>query len=332
MRKVLAMGEVWGVLAAVLSSGLGGTSIGATRFIRHAIDPLAIGAFRFGLGFIFLLPIALMQGGKWPARNDWAGVAGLGLLFFGLFPILFNASLIFTTAARGALALSTLPLLTMVVAAALGVEPLTMRKTAGVLVATTGVAVALLSSLASAPSGAWRGDALMVCAAFCMALYSVWSKPFIARSGPIPFTTMGMSAGALFLITVSAIRGSFEPVAAFGPPQWMAVIYLGLFGSALTFYLWAFALSRTTPTRVAISVTVNPITAALVGAVLLDEPIRWNLIVGLMAVALGIWIATTVSCRIRPADQPTATPPNQSAESQRLFSIRLESVEIRSRR
>ena len=71
------MGEVWGVLAAALSSGLGGTSIGATRFIRHAIDPLAIGAFRFGLGFIFLLPIALMQGGKWPARNDWAGVAEL---------------------------------------------------------------------------------------------------------------------------------------------------------------------------------------------------------------------------------------------------------------
>jgi drug/metabolite transporter (DMT)-like permease len=288
------MGEIWGVLAAVLSSALGGTAIGATRFVRHAVDPLAIGAFRFGLGFIFLLPIALIQGGKWPARNDWAAAAGLGLLFFGLFPILFNASLIFTTAARGALALSTLPLLTMTVGAALGVEPLTVRKTAGVFIATMGVAVALLSSLASAPAGAWRGDALMVCAAFCMALYSVWSKPYIQRCGPIPFTTMGMSVGALFLVTVSAISGSFEPVAAFGPPQWLAVIYLGLFGSALTFYLWAFALSRTTPTRVAISVTINPITAALVGAVLLDEPIRWNLVVGLMAVVLGISIATAV--------------------------------------
>ncbi len=318
------MGEVWGVLAAVFSSGLGGTSIGATRFVRHAIDPLAIGAFRFGLGFTFLLPIALMQGGKWPARNDWPGVASLGLLFFGLFPILFNASLIFTTAARGALALSTLPLLTMVVAAALGVEPLTWRKTAGVLIASTGVAVALLSSLASAPLGAWRGDALMVGAALCMALYSVWSKPFIARSGPIPFTTMGMSVGALFLITVSAIRGSFEPVVDFGTPQWLAVIYLGLFGSALTFYLWAFALSRTTPTRVAISVTVNPITAALVGAMLLDEPITWNLVVGLIAVALGIWIATTVGRRIRPADQPRVTSPTPSAASRRLFSIRME--------
>jgi drug/metabolite transporter (DMT)-like permease len=321
------MGEIGGVLAAVLSSGLGGTSIGATRFVRHAVDPLAIGAFRFGLGFIFLLPVAVMQGGKWPSRNDWTAVAGLGLLFFGLFPILFNASLIFTTAARGALALSTLPLLTMVVAAALGVEPLTWRKTAGVLIASTGVAVALLSSLASAPSGAWRGDALMVGAAFCMALYSVWSKPLIARSGPIPFTTMGMSVGALFLITVAAIRGSFEPVADFATPQWLAVIYLGLFGSALTFYLWAFALSRTTPTRVAISVTVNPITAALVGAALLDEPITWNLVVGLMAVAIGIWIATTVGRRIRPADQAVVTPSTPSAESRKLFSIRLESAE-----
>lgn len=318
------MGEIWGVLSAVLSSGLGGASIGATRFVRHAIDPLAIGAFRFGLGFIFLLPIALAQGGKWPPRNDWAAVAGLGLLFFGLFPILFNASLIFTTAVRGALALSTLPLLTMIIAAALGAEPLTARKSAGVLIATSGVAIALLSSLASAPEGAWRGDALMICAAFCMALYSVWSKPLIRRSGSIPFTTMAMSVGALFLIAVAAMRGSFAPVAAFGTPQWLAVGYLGLFGSALTFYLWAFALSRTTPTRVAISVTVNPIMAALVGTVLLDEPITWNLVVGLMAVAFGIWIATTVSRRILPAGQPSVASPGPSAESRQLFSIRFE--------
>jgi drug/metabolite transporter (DMT)-like permease len=212
----------------------------------------------------------------------------------------------------------------MVAAAALGVESLTARKTAGVLIATTGVAIALLSSLALAPDGAWRGDALMVCAAFCMALYSVWSKSLVRRSGPIQFTTMAMSVGALFLITVSVIRGSFAPVAAFGTPQWLAVIYLGLFGSALTFYLWAFALSRTTPTRVAISVTVNPITAALVGAVLLDEPIRWNLVVGLVAVFFGIWIATTVSRRILPEDQPTVAAPGPSAESRRLFSIRFE--------
>ena len=291
------MSEVWGVVAAVLSSGLGGTSIGATRYLVHAIDPLAIGSFRFGIGFLFLLPIACCKGDAWPSRQDWLGVAGLGLLYFALFPILFNASLIFTTAARGSLALSTLPLLTMLVGAALGSEQLTARKTAGVLIAMGGVALALLSGLASAPAGAWRGDLLMVAAALCMALYSIWSRPYIQRSGPIHFTTMSMGIGALCLVVVSSWRGSFAPVAAFGAAQWGAAFYLGAIGAALTFYLWAFALERTTPTRVAISVTVNPVTASLVGAVLLGEPLSWNLTGGIVTVLAGIWIATTTGRR-----------------------------------
>ena len=53
------MGEIWGVLAAVLSSAIGGTSIGATRFLVGAIDPLAIGAFRFGIGVLLLLPLVV---------------------------------------------------------------------------------------------------------------------------------------------------------------------------------------------------------------------------------------------------------------------------------
>src|SRR5689334_8155536 len=203
------MSEVWGVLAALLSSALGGTSIGATRFLVNAIDPLAIGSFRLGIGFILLLPVALVQGHRWPPRQDWPAVIGLGLLFFAAFPILFNASLIFTTAARGALALSTLPLLTMVVGALLGSEPLTARKTTGVLIAFTGVAVALLTGLTTAPDGAWRGDLLMVGAALCMALYSIWSKPFIARSGPILFTAFAMAAGASVLILLARLNGSF---------------------------------------------------------------------------------------------------------------------------
>lgn len=287
------MGEAWGVLAAVLSSALGGTSIGATRYLVNAMDSLAIGSFRFGIGFVLLLPVALLQRGRWPVRRDWPAVAGLGVLFFFLFPVLFNASLIFTTAARGALALSILPLLTMVVGAALGSEALTVRKSVGVVIAMLGVALALLSGLTSAPAGAWRGDLLMVGAALCMAFYSIWSKPYIASSGPIPFTTMAMGVGAVCLIAMSCWRGSFAPVADFGMPQWLAAGYLGAFGSALTFYLWAFALARTTPTRVAISVTVNPVAASLVGAVLLHEPLSWNLLGGIVTVFVGIWIATT---------------------------------------
>jgi drug/metabolite transporter (DMT)-like permease len=98
------VGEITGMLAAVLSSALGGSSIGATRYLAGVADPLAIGSFRFGIGVLLLAPLATLGGGRWPEPRDWLGVAGLGLLFFALFPVLFNASLIYTTAARGALA------------------------------------------------------------------------------------------------------------------------------------------------------------------------------------------------------------------------------------
>jgi drug/metabolite transporter (DMT)-like permease len=287
------LGELIGVLAAMLSSGLGGTAVGATRYVIAHIDPVALGALRFGIGCVLLGLVALLRGDRFPPRGDWLGTMGLGLLFFFLFPILFNASLAYTNAARGALALSTVPLLTMLVAAGLGAEALTRRKSGGVAIAMGGVALALVTGIAYAPVGAWRGDLLMVGAALCMALYNVWSRPFINRSSPVAATALAMFCGEIPLCLVSYWRGGFAPLASFGAVEWSAVLYLGIVCGAFIFFLWAFALGRTTPTRVAISVTLNPVTAAIFGAMLLDEPIRWNVVVGVIAVLAGIWIATT---------------------------------------
>ncbi len=82
-------------------------------------------------------------------------------------------------------------------------------------------------------------------------------------------------------------------MANFAAPQWIAGVYLGVGGSALAFILWVLALQRTTPTRVASTMTVNPVAAALLAAQLVGEPISSNLIIGLAAVFAGIWIATT---------------------------------------
>src|SRR5690349_21759181 len=176
-----------GVLAAVLSTALGGTAIVATRFLAGAADPITIGLLRFGGGVVLLLPLAFLKGERWPSPRDWPAGIGLGLLFFVLFPILFNAALVYTTAARGALALSTTPLITMLVAALLRIEPLTIRKSIGLMLAMGGVVVALAASLSVSPPSAWRRDALMLAGAACMALYTVWSRPLIRRSGPISF-------------------------------------------------------------------------------------------------------------------------------------------------
>jgi drug/metabolite transporter (DMT)-like permease len=126
-----------------------------------------------------------------------------------------------------------------------------------------------------------------------MALYNVWSRPFIARSSPLAFLTAGMGIGAMTLIVIAWGTGGFAAVAGFGAPQFLAMVFLGVFGAALNFYLWVVALERTTPTRVANTITVNPITASLLAAILVGEPIGLDLFLGIAAVFTGIWIAST---------------------------------------
>jgi drug/metabolite transporter (DMT)-like permease len=282
-----------GVSIALASSCLGGSAAAITRYLVGNADPVTLAILRWGIGFLCLLPTALLLGVRWPPRRDWPAVALLGLCFFGLFFVFYNIAISYTTAARASLALATLPLHTMIVAALLGIEPLTMRKTAGVCVAVLGVIAALASGLSAAPSGAWRGELIMTGAVLCMAFYNVWSRPFIQRSSALGFLTVGMGAGAAALILVGSLTGRVGVLGSLTTPQWIAGVYLGVGGGALAFILWVMALERATPTRVANTMTVNPIAAGLLAAQLVGEPITLNLVLGLVAVFAGIWIATT---------------------------------------
>ena len=133
----------------------------------------------------------------------------------------------------------------------------------------------------------------MAGATLCMALYNVWSRPFIQRSSALGFLTVGMGFGAAILVLAGLLTNRVATLASFNTPQWIAGIYLGVGGGVLAFILWVLALERATPTRVANTMTVNPIAAALLATQLLGEPITANLVVGLVAVFIGIWIATT---------------------------------------
>ena len=292
------MGEWVGVLIAIVSSALGGTAAAVTRYlVVGSADPLTLSILRWGIGFVCVLPVALVLHVRWPTRADWPGVALLGFAFYGLFFILYNLAVSYTTAARASLALSTLPLQTMIVGALLGIEALSWRKSIGVLIAVLGVCAALASGLARAPAGAWRGELLMAGAVLCMAFYNVYSRPFIQRSSALGFLAVGMGAGAVALVIVGLLTGRLAVLQAFGQAQWLAGLYLGVAGGALAFILWVLALQRASPTRVAATMTVNPIAAALLAQQLVGEPLTVDLLLGLVAVFAGIWIATTQARR-----------------------------------
>jgi drug/metabolite transporter (DMT)-like permease len=255
----VVVGEWVGVLIAVASSSLGGTAAAVTRYLVGDADPLTLAVLRWGIGFLCVLPVALALRARWPRRGDWPAVAGLGIGFFGLFFILYNIAIGYTTAARASLALSTLPLQTMLVGALCGVEALTMRKFAGVAIAVVGVFAALASGLAAAPLGAWRGELIMTAAVFCMAFYNVLSRPLMQRSSALGFLAVGMGSGAAALVLAGIATDRLSVLRSFDAPQWLAAAYLGIGGGALAFVLWVLALQRATPTRVANTMTVNPL-------------------------------------------------------------------------
>ena len=282
-----------GVAAAVVSSALGGTAAALTRYVIGASDPVTLAAFRFGIGFLLIFPLALALRARWPRGRDWIGVALLGIAFFAFFFFLYNLAMRHTSAARGSLALATLPLTTMLLAAFLGKESLSKRKFAGVLTAVSGVVIALWGGLAEAPQGAWRGDLVMLGATVVMALYSIWSRPFMARSSMLGFLAAGMGFGALASVALSFFTGGYLLIEKLNSQQWLAILCLGVFGGAAAFYLWVYALERTTPTRVTNTMTVNPVSASLLAAVLVGEPLGLPLALGIVAVGAGIWLASS---------------------------------------
>lgn len=287
------------MLAAMASSALGGTAVAVTRdVVGGTADPVLLGALRFLSGAALLLPVVILLRSRgaparraWPRGRDLAVTILLGLLFFGLFPVLFNAALIHTTAARAALSLATMPLLTLAAAVFLGVERPTGAKVGGILIAVAGVAVTLAAGLDIAPAGAWRGDLIMVAAALCMSIYNLGARGPISRHGPMAFTSIAMTSGAVMLAAIALADGGVARLAAFRAGDWLAVIWLGVGGSAVAFCLWALALARISPGRVAAAVTVNPVTAAITAFFLTGEVPGWHLAVGLVAVLWGILLA-----------------------------------------
>jgi len=64
-------------------------------------------------------------------------------------------------------------------------------------------------------------------------------------------------------------------------------VFLGVLGGSAAFLLWTWALSRITPTQVAVYVNLNPIVAALLGILLLGERRSPMFVLGFAAVVIG---------------------------------------------
>jgi drug/metabolite transporter (DMT)-like permease len=101
-----------------------------------------------------------------------------------------------------------------------------------------------------------------------------------------------MLASVGFLATVAAAEGLFSAVPHLSLGGWLAVAFIGL-NSGVGYVLWLWALNHAAATQVTVYLALSPVTAALLGALLLGEALSLRAVAGLACVALGLRLAGT---------------------------------------
>ncbi len=288
----------------------------ASRFAVAEVPPLTLAMLRYTIGFACLLPFA--WGGLAVARSrlaaaapvgasrnrDLLAMAALGISQFGVLIALLNFGLQHVGAAQAALIFSLFPLLTLLIAAALGRERITLSLGLGVLVSILGVALSLAPKVAASQAGLWQGEAAVAAAAAIGALCSVLYRPYLARYPTVPVSAYAMAASVLFLAVLALGEHWPSRIGGFSPGAWAAVAFIGV-SSGVGYFWWLYALKHESPTRVTVFLALNPVTATLLGWWLLGEAAPPAAAGALLLIATGLWLATRP---VKPPRQPPDRP------------------------
>ncbi len=291
-------------LALVAAAGSGilvGAAIVASRFAVAEVPPLTLAMLRYAIGFCCLLPFAAQAMRRAPrsarppvAKSraiDLLAMAALGIGQFGVLIALLNFGLQHVGAAQAALIFSLFPLLTLLLAAAMGRERVTRPLLLGVLISIAGVALALAPKLGTAQAAHWWGELAVAASAGVGALCTVLYRPYLQRYPTLPVSAFAMLASVLFLAVAALAEHWPARVGALSVQAWAAVIFIGA-ASAIGYFWWLHALKHESPTRVTVFLALNPVTAALLGWALLGESLHPALVAALVLIAAGLWLAT----------------------------------------
>ena len=287
--------------SAATAAVLFGASVIAVRVAVREIPPVSLAVLRFGQGGLLLAGILLVVAPRY-LRTRWERLRLFGLLgivLFVLFPLTFNVGLQYTEASRGAVMLATMPIWSALLGNFAG-ERLVRRQAIGVGLSVVGIGLAFAEpgTVIGGDAMSLFGDGLLLLTGLLGALYGLIAKRVLAVDNPATVTTYAMLIGTLILLPAALVEGLVPAVERLDGPLLGLVVFLGVLGGAVAFQLWTWALSRLTPTQVAVYVNLNPVVAALLGVVLLGERRSGLFVLGFVAVVAGVLLVNWPGRRV----------------------------------
>jgi O-acetylserine/cysteine efflux transporter len=261
---------IWGVMFVI------------QRLALQVAPPLWVAAGRVTVAAVVLLPLA----GRLASLSRRGLVIALVLGLTNQFAFIgFQVAGLRSVEAGPAAAIIYLqPVLVVLASSPFLGERLTRRRVAGALLGFAGVAIVGLHQSATASAG---GVLLLLVAALS------WTTGAIVTSATdepiVPLVVGQHLVGAPLLLAVAALA---EPFPALSSKLVLCVLVAGVFGSALAWMLWSLLLQRGEAGVVSTWLFAVPMLAAVLGVVLLGEPMSIALAVGIALVAVAVRLAT----------------------------------------
>jgi drug/metabolite transporter (DMT)-like permease len=286
-----------------------GTNYVVIKAAVSEMDPLAFNAVRMSeASLVMLLTMAIMRrraqvvGGSsdrgqgvsdvfhTPAkvtRADWLRLAGLGLVGHCLYQYCFIGGLARTTVANSSLIIAITPVLVALMVWVGGHDRIKPLHWAGTLLSFAGIYFVVGHGARLGDEGL-RGDAMVVIAVVCWAIYTVGSRPLMQRHSPVGVTGLSMFLGTLMFVPLTLpalVRLHWSAISA---RTWIALFYSGLFSVSVAYTIWYAAVREIGSARTSVYSNLVPIVAMVTAVFWLGEPLSPIKAAGAAAVLVGV--------------------------------------------
>lgn len=273
---------------ALLFSFIWSSAFIAVKISLQSSPPLFLMASRFLVAGAVLLVYARIRGHRMPRRaREWWPLAALGLLNFGLYLGLTAVALQHLSAGMGAVLASTNPLMLAVLAPWVLGERVGAVKVAGIVTSFAGVVWMMWSRIGN--DNRPGAMVLVVISITCLVAGTLLFKRMHLDYDLLVLNGAQLFAAGLFLIVPSLL---LEPVGdvRLTPSFLASQAYLIAVVSWIGMATWFWLLRAGDATRASAWFFLNPVLGLLLGALLLDEPLRAQDFAAAAAVAAGIYL------------------------------------------
>ena len=271
---------------------VGGGNFVAVRFSNRELAPFWGAGLRFALAAVLLLALARVAGWQVPRGRALVGAMLYGTLGFGASYAFIYWGLLEAPAALASVVVALVPLETLFLAAAVGLERVRGGGVLGAVIALAGTAVVFGDQLRAVPFGS---VAAMIAGSLCIAASTVAVKRF-PRAHPVAMNGVAMLPGVALLFALSLIAGEAR-VLPTRPEVVAAFAYLVLVGSTVLFVGFLYIIQRWTASATSYATLLFPLVTVAIGAILAGEVVSLQFVAGAALIVVGVYLGALAPSR-----------------------------------